>query len=71
MTMADYIFIIIIILFTFPLTHIFMEKGMIMDYNLSNKKQKDLVKFFYIPVLNVVVGFLYLIFVIIKFKRLD
>lgn len=56
-------------LLTFPLTHIFMKKAMIMDYDLSFEKQKDLSKFFYIPYLNVTISFFYLIWVIIKFKR--
>lgn len=40
-----------------------------MDYDLSEEKQKDLGKFFYIPYLNVIITFLYLLWVIIKFKR--
>ena len=48
-----------------------MKKGMILDYNLTKNKEKDLTKFFYIPYLNVVIGFLYLLWVIIKFKRPD
>jgi len=65
------ILVIISVLSTFPLTHIFMKKGMILDYNLTKNKEKDLTKFFYIPYLNVVIGFLYLLWVVIKFKRPD
>jgi hypothetical protein len=46
-----------------------MKKGMILDYNATEEKQKDLAKFFYIPILNVVIAFFYLIWVVIKFKR--
>lgn len=67
--LIDLVLILGIVLTTFPLTHVFMKKGMIMDYNLSNEKQKDLAKFFYIPFLNVVVSFFYLLWVIVKFKR--
>lgn len=56
-------------LLTFPLTHIFIKKGMIMDYNLTSEKQNDLAKFFYIPYLNLIIGLFYLIWVVIKFKR--
>jgi hypothetical protein len=63
------ILIIVSILSTFPLSHILMKKTMIMDYNLTEEKQKDLGKFFYIPYLNVLITFLYLLWVIIKFKR--
>lgn len=67
--MFDLILIVISILSTFPLTHIFMKKGMILDYNLTEEKQKDLAKFFYIPYLNLIISFFYLIWTIIKFKR--
>ena len=67
--MIDIILILTVVLTTFPLSHIFMKKGMVMDYNLSSEKQNDLTKFFYIPLLNVVVSSFYLLWVIIKFKR--
>jgi hypothetical protein len=57
------------ILITFPLTHIFMKKGLILDYQLTEERQKDLSKFFYIPYLNLIISFFYLIWTIIKFKR--
>lgn len=66
---TDIILTVISILVTFPLTHLFMKKGMILDYNLTETKQKDLTKFFYIPYLNVVISFFYLIWTVIKFKR--
>ena len=43
---TDIILIVIFTLLTFPLTHLFMKKGMILDYNLTETKQKDLTKFF-------------------------
>lgn len=66
---TNVILIVVSILITFPLTHVFMKKGMIMDYNLNDEKKKDLAKFFYIPYLNLIIGFFYLIWTIIKFKR--
>tara|TARA_R110002153_G_C13327960_1_gene497626 strand:+ start:5735 stop:5947 length:213 start_codon:yes stop_codon:yes gene_type:complete len=63
------ILIVLSTLLTFPLAHIFMKKGMIMDYNLNEEKQKDLGKFFYIPYLNIIISFFYLVWVIIKFKK--
>lgn len=56
-------------LITFPLSHVLIKKVVVMDYNLTPKKQKGLIKFFYIPYLNVIISFFYLIWVIIKFKR--
>jgi len=66
---TDIILIVIFTLLTFPLTHLFMKKGMILDYNLTETKQKDLTKFFYIPYINFIISFFYLIWVVIKFKR--
>jgi hypothetical protein len=62
---------LVLTLLSFPITHILMKKGMIMDYNITEEKQKNLSKFFYIPYLNVIVSFFYLILVIIRFKRPD
>jgi hypothetical protein len=61
----------VLTILSFPITHILMKKGMIMDYNTTEEKQKNLSKFFYIPYLNVIVSFFYLILVIIRFKRQD
>lgn len=46
-----------------------MKKGLILDYQLTEERQKDLSKFFYIPYLNLIISFFYLIWTIIKFKR--
>lgn len=62
---------LVLTLLSFPITHILMKKGMIMDYNITEEKQKNLSKIFYIPHLNVIVSFFYLILVIIRFKRQD
>lgn len=59
------------IIITFPISHIFMKKGMVMDYFLSETKEKKMKKFFYIPFINVIISFLYLLSVIIKFKRFE
>lgn len=66
---TDIILILISVLVTFPLSHIFMKKGMILDYGLTNEKKKDLTRFFYIPYLNVITMFFYLVWSVIKFKR--
>lgn len=71
METTNIVLLFLITLLTFPITHIFMKKGMLMDYNITEEKQKDLSKFFYIPYLNVIVSFFYLILVIIRFKRPD
>jgi hypothetical protein len=66
---TNVILIVVSILVTFPLTHIFMKKGMMLDYGLTEERQKDLAKFFYIPYLNLIISFFYLIWTVIKFKR--
>ena len=60
---------ILSLLVTFPLTHIFMKKGMILDFTLKDETKESLTKFFYIPYLNLIISFFYLIWTIIKFKR--
>lgn len=68
----DNIFIFITtILVSFPLSHFLLKKGMEMDYNLTFGGEKELSKFFYIPYLNVIIYFIYIIWVIVKFKRPD
>jgi hypothetical protein len=66
---TDIILILISVLVTFPLSHIFMKKGMVLDYDLTDEKKKDLARFFYIPYLNVITMFSYLVWSVIKFKR--
>lgn len=46
-----------------------MKKGMVLDYDLTEEREKDLAKFFYIPYLNVMITFLYLLWTVVKFKR--
>lgn len=67
--MSNIILIIFSILITFPLSHIFIKKGLVLDYDISDETYNDLNKFFYIPYLNVIIAFFYLVWVIIKFKR--
>jgi hypothetical protein len=67
--MSTIIYWIVSILITFPLSHIFIKKALVLDYDVSDESYLDLNKFFYIPYLNVIVSFLYLVWVIIKFKR--
>lgn len=64
------IYLIFSILLSFPVSHVFMKKGMDIDITMPNEeKYKTLSLFFYIPILNVVVTFLYLLWIIITFKR--
>lgn len=63
------IYWILSILVTFPLSHIFMRKALILDYDLKDQTYLDLGKYFYIPYLNVIVSFFYLVWAVIKFKR--
>ena len=65
------ILIVILSLITFPLTHVLLKKGFIMDYNITEEVKKGLSKIFYIPYLNVLIAFIYLIVIIIRFKRLE
>jgi len=67
--MSTIIYWIISILVTFPLSHLFIKKALILDYNISDETYLDLNKFFYIPYLNVIISFFYLVWVVIKFKR--
>ena len=69
MNTLDVVYIIISLLITFPLSHVFLKKAITMDFNYTEEIQKDLSKFFYIPYLNVVIYFFYLLWVIITFKR--
>lgn len=69
MNTLDVVYIIISLLITFPISHVFLKKATTMDFNYTEEKQKDLSKFFYIPYLNVVIYFFYLLWVIITFKR--
>jgi hypothetical protein len=67
--MIEIIYWVLSVLVTFPLTHVFLKKGMVLDHNISDETYLDLNKFFYIPYLNVIVSFFYLIWVVVKFKR--
>jgi len=63
------ILIVVSILITFPLAHVFMKKALVFDYDITEERLTDLSKFFYIPYLNVVITFFYLLWTIVKFKR--
>lgn len=69
METKEIIALIITILLTFPISHVFYNRGMILDNKLTENKIKNLSKYFYIPFLNVAVYLLYLIWNIIVFKR--
>jgi len=69
MNTLDIVYLVISILVTFPISHLLLKKAIIMDFNYDEEKGKDLNKFFYIPYLNIVIYFFYLLWVIITFKR--
>jgi hypothetical protein len=61
--------LILYIVLTFPLAHIFMKKAIILDNNYNKKKSKILSRLFYIPLINVVTSFVYLVWSVAVFKR--
>jgi hypothetical protein len=63
--------IVVINILSFPISHIIMKKAMLLDYSLplDEKKYKKLSKFFYIPIVNLIVYTSYLIYNIFRFKR--
>jgi hypothetical protein len=67
--MNDYVLIILSMLGTYPLSHIFMKRGMSLDNKMTPTKHEDLGRFFYIPFLNVIIMFFYLVWNVIVFKR--
>ena len=68
---TNLVLILVSALLTFPLSHVFIKKGMVMDYFLDKEFEKKIKVFFYIPFINVVISSLYLIWVIVKFKRFE
>lgn len=46
-----------------------MKKGLMLDNKPTEKKYKVLKVFFYLPMLNFLISFSYLILSVIKFKR--
>ena len=43
--MIEIIYWMLSVLVTFPLTHVFLKKGMVLDYNISDETYLDLNKF--------------------------
>jgi hypothetical protein len=62
-------FLIIIFFLSYPLSHLLMKKGLMLDNKPTEKKYKVLKVFFYLPMLNFLISFSYLILSVIKFKR--
>lgn len=56
-------------LLSYPLSHIILKKAMLIDNNLSEKKYSYLKKLFYVPLLNLIISFLYIIWSVIVFKK--
>lgn len=69
--MSNIIIWIVIVIVTFPISGYLMRKGMTLDLTmpLNNKRYKRLGKVFYIPLINVVVMFTYLCYMLHKFER--
>ncbi len=61
--------IIATFLLSYPLSHIILKKAMLIDNNLSEKKYSYLKKLFYVPLLNLIISFLYIMWSVIVFKK--
>jgi hypothetical protein len=61
---------LILLVLTIPISNLLMEKGMMLDMDMpDDKKYHYLSIIFYIPFVNVVFMFCYLVWQIIRFKR--
>jgi hypothetical protein len=61
--------IILVFLLSYPFSHIILKKAMLIDNNLSEKKYSFFKKLFYVPVLNLIISFLYILWSVIVFKK--
>lgn len=52
-----------------PLCNVLLNRIINLEYLITEKKVKKLKSLFYIPVINITTYFIYLLVVIIKFKR--
>ena len=61
----------ILVVVSYPISQYLMKKGMALDLSmpLNVSRYKKLSKFFYTPLINVVVMFIYLSIMLHKFKR--
>jgi hypothetical protein len=63
--------IILPIILSYPISHYLMHKGLTLDLTMpgNDKRYKRLSIIFKIPILNVLVMFCYLVYVLHKFER--
>lgn len=61
--------LICLLVLSFPLSHIVMKKAIMLDMGYDQKKSRLISKLFYIPVINFIFSFSYLIWSVITFKR--
>jgi hypothetical protein len=61
--------IILSFLLSYPLSHIILKKAMLIDNNISEKKYSYLRKLFYIPIINLLIYFIYILWSVIVFKK--
>ena len=61
--------IILSFLLSYPLSHIILKKAMLIDNNISEKKYSYLRKLFYIPIINLLTYFFYILWSVIVFKK--
>jgi hypothetical protein len=69
--MINILGVIFLIVMSYPISHYFMKKGMTLDLTMpvNIKRYKKLGVIFKIPVLNVIVMFTYLVWMLHKFER--
>lgn len=56
-------------LLSYPFSHLILKKAMLIDNNISEKKYGYLKKLFYLPVINLISSFLYILWSVIVFKK--
>lgn len=60
-----------LVIVSYPLSHLFLKKGMELDFTMPlNKKKYNILKFlFFFPIINIILCFSYLIITIITYNR--
>lgn len=71
MTLFEILKLLLLISTSYPMSHILFKKAVLLDKNFTEEKYRDIGKFFYIPLLNVVVMFFYLVWMVIIYKPTD
>jgi hypothetical protein len=61
--------LILMIILSYPLSHVLMKKSMLLDLNFNENKFNTLKFFYKIPIINVIIIFSHLLWVIVFFKR--